>query len=75
MTLISYSIRIPDLDIYRSANVLVKRHGEDAPIHAAMNADTMLEAGDVEGCVVWKRILKAVEELQRVEPEPEVRVH
>ena len=53
----------------------MKRHGEDAPIHAAMNADTMLEAGDVEGCVVWKRILKAVEELQRVEPEPEVRVH
>ncbi len=26
---------IPDLDIYRSANVLVKRHGPDAPIHAA----------------------------------------
>jgi hypothetical protein len=25
-----------DLDIYRSANLLVKRHGEDAPIEAAM---------------------------------------
>ncbi len=24
---------IPDLDIYRSAQVLVKRHGQDAPIH------------------------------------------
>ncbi len=36
---------IPDLDIYRSAQVLVKRHGEDAPIHAAMRADAMLEAG------------------------------
>ncbi len=33
---------IPDLDIYRSANVLVKRHGEDAPIEAAMRADAML---------------------------------
>ena len=22
---------IPDLDIYRTANVLVKQHGEDAP--------------------------------------------
>jgi len=30
---------IPDLDIYRSANLLVKQHGEDAPIHAAMRAD------------------------------------
>ncbi len=29
---------IPDLDIYRTANVLVKQHGEDAPIHAAMRA-------------------------------------
>jgi hypothetical protein len=25
---------IPDLDIYRSANLLVQQHGEDAPIKA-----------------------------------------
>ena len=36
---------IPDLDIWRSANLLVKRHGPDAPIHAAMRADELLEAG------------------------------
>ncbi len=36
---------IPDLDIYRSANVLVKQHGQDAPIHVSMRADAMLEAG------------------------------
>ena len=47
-----------DLDIYRAANVLVKHHGEDAPIHAAMNADAMLEKGDLDGCAVWKRILR-----------------
>ena len=64
---------IPDLDIYRSANILVKRHGQDAPIHAAMRADAMLEKGDLGGCAVWKRILRAVEELQRTEPE--ARVH
>ena len=29
---------IPDLDIYRTASVLIKRHGQDAPIHAAMRA-------------------------------------
>ncbi len=34
---------IPDLDIYRSAQVLVKRHGQDAPIEAAMRADATLE--------------------------------
>ena len=25
-----------DLDIYRSAQALIKQHGEDAPIHAAI---------------------------------------
>ena len=54
---------IPDLDIYRSAQVLVKRHGEDALIQAAMNADAMLEKGDLDGYVVFKRIVKATEEL------------
>ena len=32
----------PDLDICRSANLLVKQHGADAPIHAAMRADAIL---------------------------------
>ncbi len=59
---------IPDLDIYRSANVLVKRHGPDAPIHAAMRADAMLEKGDLGGYVVWKRVLKAVGDLWREKP-------
>jgi len=30
---------IPDLDIYRSANLLVKRYGEDAPTQAARQGD------------------------------------
>ena len=66
---------IPDLDIYRSANVLVTRHGADAPIHAAMRADAMLEAGDLDGLAVWKRILRAVEEIQRAEPTLDEELH
>ncbi len=38
-----------DLDIYRAANLLVKQHGQDAPIHAAMRADAMLDNGDLDG--------------------------
>ena len=64
-----------DLDIYRSAHVLVRHHGEDAPIHAAMRADAMLEAGDLDGLAVWKRILRAVEELQGTVPQPGEAVH
>ena len=45
-----------DLDIYRSANVLIRQHGEDAPIQAAMRADAMLEKGDLDGYEVWRRI-------------------
>ena len=66
---------IPDLDIYRSAQVLVKQHGPDAPIYAAMRADKLLEAGDLGGYAVWKRILRAVEELQGTEPKPGEAVH
>ena len=40
---------IPDLDIWRSAAVLVKRHGQEAPIHAATRADAMLDKGDLDG--------------------------
>ncbi len=46
---------ISDLDVYRSANLLVKRHGEDAPIHAAMRADARLEAGDLECLVLGQK--------------------
>ncbi len=35
----SYIRMVPDLDIFRSANFLVKQHDEAAPIHAAMRAD------------------------------------
>ncbi len=52
-----------DLDIYRSAQVLVKHHGQKAPIHGAMRADELLDKGDLDGYAVWKRIVKAVEEL------------
>ena len=40
---------IPDLDLYRAAAILVKRYGDDAPIHAAMRAAAILEAGDLGG--------------------------
>jgi len=56
-----------DLDIYRTANVLVKHYGEDAALEAAQRADAMLEKGSVGGQRVWKRMLKAIKEIQREE--------
>ena len=53
-----------DLDIYRTANELIKQHGADAPIHAAMRADELLEAGDLDGLATWNRIIRAIDELR-----------
>jgi hypothetical protein len=63
------------IDIYRSARVLVQTHDKDAPIEAAMRADEMLEKGELTGYAVWRRILKAVEELQRTQPTAGDRLH
>ncbi len=57
-----------DLDINRSANLLVERHGAEATIHAAMNADAMLDRGDLDGQRVWLRIIRAIEELLQRQP-------
>ena len=46
----------------------MNRHSEDAPIQAAMRADELLEAGDVDGYAVFKRVVKAAEELLRKGP-------
>jgi hypothetical protein len=64
-----------DLKIWCSARLLVKRYGENAPIYAAMKADAILEAGDLDGYRTWKRILWAVGELQGDEPGPGEAVH
>ncbi len=57
-----------EIDIYRSAKLLVDQHGEDAPIFAAQRADVCLEAGDLDGKAVWMRVIAAIKELQDRKP-------
>ena len=64
-----------DIDIYRSANELIKQYGDAADIEAAMKADECLAAGDMEGEAVWLRIVKAVEELLLEERPDDAEVH
>ena len=64
-----------DLDIYRSANELIKKHGDAADIEAAMRADELMDAGDMEGEAVWLRIVKAIKELLSEERPADVKVH
>ncbi len=58
-----------DIDIYRAAALMMKRHGEGAPIEAAMRADAYLEQGDMEGRAIWLRIITTIKDLEAREPE------
>ncbi len=64
-----------ELDIWRSAQLFVKKHGDDAAIFAAMRSDALLEEGDPEGSRAWQRIQLAIITLQRKQPFPEESQH
>ncbi len=64
-----------DLDIFRSAKLLIDQHGEDAARRAAMQADACSEKGDLEGKAVWLRVIKAIKETQRTRPRRDEPTH
>jgi hypothetical protein len=61
---------IPEIEIYRAANLLIERHGNDAIVEAARLLDLMLDRGDLEGRRVWKRIRHAIVALQAPQSGP-----
>jgi hypothetical protein len=56
---------ISDPDIFHAAKLVIDQRGEEAATFAAGRADELLEDGDIDGALVWRRILAAIEELQR----------
>ena len=47
-----------DIDIYRTANLIIKQRGAlEAELEAAQRADELLEAGDMEGRGVWLSVV------------------
>ena len=52
-----------DLDIYRSAKLLIDQHGQDAAHEAVRRADALRDKGDLDGLAVWLKIRAAVAEL------------
>ena len=68
-------VMVSDIDLYSSAKLLIEQHGEDTTIEAAMQADGMLEKGDLDGKGVWVRIIAAIVELQRQERRPGEKAH
>jgi hypothetical protein len=46
---------IPEIDIWRAANLMLKRYGADAEIESARRADELAAEGDLDGAAVWRR--------------------
>ena len=67
---------VSDLDIYRTANLLIHQHGADgAKLHAAQRADELLAEGDLDGDRTWRLIFKAIGELASTELPPGATSH
>jgi hypothetical protein len=56
---------VQEIDVWRSASLLLERHRPDAALIAAMRADQLLDKGEVEGCRVWQRIVRTIRDLER----------
>jgi hypothetical protein len=56
---------VEDIDIWRTAKLLLRQHGGDAPLIAAQRRNALLEAGETNGTIIGKCVMTATEELTR----------
>jgi hypothetical protein len=54
-----------NVDIWWAVKLLIEQHGPDAALRAAERIDKLADEGDTAGAIIWRAILRAIEELQR----------
>jgi len=59
---------IPEIDIWRVANLMIKRYGDKAKANSDWRAEELAATGDHAGVAVWRRITHAVEQLTNTTP-------
>jgi hypothetical protein len=59
---------IPEIDIWRAANLMLKRYGDKALEESAARADELTAQDDYNGAAVWRRITDAVGQLAKRTP-------
>jgi hypothetical protein len=59
---------IPEIDIWRAAQLMLKRYGDKALEESAARTDELVAAGDDNGAGVWRRITAAVTQLANTTP-------
>jgi hypothetical protein len=59
---------LQERDIWATASLMIKRYGDAALFESTMRADRFLDAGDLAGARVWKRIAEGVDFLSTERP-------
>ena len=59
---------IPEIDIWRAAQLMIKRYGDNALEESATRANEVALAGDEDGAATWRRIMTAVTQLANQTP-------
>jgi hypothetical protein len=59
---------IPEIDIWRVANLMLKRYGDLAEVESARRAEELWEVGDEVGVAVWRGISDAIGQLENTTP-------
>jgi hypothetical protein len=59
---------IPEIDIWRAAQLMLKRYGDQALKESAARATELTLAGDDDGAATWHRIMEAVTQLANTTP-------
>ena len=54
---------IPEIDIWRVANLMLTRYGEEAVLEGAEHAHELAAEGDRDGAAIWLRITNAIAQL------------
>ena len=59
---------IPEIDIWRVANLMLKRYGDQAEVESAIRMQELAFNGDGAGAAVWRRITDAIGQLMDTTP-------
>ena len=54
---------LSEWELWACANELIRQHGVDAAVHAALKADEMMERSDLDGARTWRLIVHRINEL------------
>jgi hypothetical protein len=59
---------IPEIDIWRVANLMLTRYGDEAMAEGTKRAQELAADGDLAGVAVWLRVIDAVRQLEITAP-------